>query len=177
MVPLSFTGETFCRDRPTARCSGRPRTRCSSPICTLKKRAGSRGSGSSFRPTICTRRSTALAPEVERTGATRLYCLGDSFHDTSGCDRFRPSARDLLTGSHRPPRLDVDRRQPRSGLRRPLRRQARRRGRGCRIILRHEAVRSEPRPEMSGHFHPKLRISLKRPPASRAAASSPRRPS
>ncbi|MFL6801043.1 MAG: phosphoesterase, partial [Sphingomicrobium sp.] len=28
------------------------------------------------------------------------------------------------------------------------------------IILRHEAVRGEPRPEMSGHFHPKLRVSL-----------------
>jgi metallophosphoesterase superfamily enzyme len=28
------------------------------------------------------------------------------------------------------------------------------------VILRHEAIRGEPRPEMSGHFHPKLRISL-----------------
>ena len=28
------------------------------------------------------------------------------------------------------------------------------------IILRHEAARGEPRPEMSGHFHPKLRVSL-----------------
>ena len=29
------------------------------------------------------------------------------------------------------------------------------------IILRHEAVRDDPRPEISGHFHPKLRVSLK----------------
>ena len=28
------------------------------------------------------------------------------------------------------------------------------------IILRHEAVRDDPRPEMSGHFHPKLRLQL-----------------
>jgi metallophosphoesterase superfamily enzyme len=28
------------------------------------------------------------------------------------------------------------------------------------IILRHEAVRGDPRPEMSGHFHPKLRLHL-----------------
>ena len=29
------------------------------------------------------------------------------------------------------------------------------------IVLRHEAVRGDPRPEMSGHFHPKLRLNLK----------------
>ena len=29
------------------------------------------------------------------------------------------------------------------------------------IILRHEAAANDPRPEMSGHFHPKLRLSLK----------------
>ena len=28
------------------------------------------------------------------------------------------------------------------------------------IVLRHEAVRGDPRPEMSGHFHPKLRLNL-----------------
>ena len=29
------------------------------------------------------------------------------------------------------------------------------------IVLRHEAVASDPRPEMSGHYHPKLRLSLR----------------
>src|SRR4029453_14956321 len=29
------------------------------------------------------------------------------------------------------------------------------------IILRHEADKDDPRPEMSGHFHPKLRLSLR----------------
>ena len=28
------------------------------------------------------------------------------------------------------------------------------------IVLRHEAVRDDPQPEMSGHFHPKLRLQL-----------------
>ena len=79
-----------------ARCSGRPRTRCWSPTCTSKRRAGSRASASSCRPTTPTRRSTALAREVERSGATRLYCLGDSFHDRFGCDRLPAAARELL---------------------------------------------------------------------------------
>ena len=29
------------------------------------------------------------------------------------------------------------------------------------IVLRHEVVRDDPRPEISGHFHPKLRVNLK----------------
>ena len=29
------------------------------------------------------------------------------------------------------------------------------------IVLRHEVVRNDPRPEISGHFHPKLRVNLK----------------
>src|SRR4029078_6547672 len=40
---------------------------------------------------------TALAREVKRTGAKRLYCLGDSFHDRFGCDRLPSAARALLT--------------------------------------------------------------------------------
>ena len=37
---------------------------------------------------------TALSRQVEATGATRLYCLGDSFHDRFGCDRLPADARD-----------------------------------------------------------------------------------
>jgi hypothetical protein len=29
------------------------------------------------------------------------------------------------------------------------------------LVLRHEAVELDPRPEISGHFHPKLRLSFK----------------
>ena len=70
--------------------------------------------------------------EVERTGATRLYCLGDSFHDRFGCDRLPGAARELLLHDDRRARLGVDRRQPRPGLCGSLRRPARRRGRGRR---------------------------------------------
>ena len=104
---------------------------------------------------------TALAAQVERTGATRLFCLGDSFHDRFGCDRLPTNARELLTeltsrldwtwivGNHDPGFADH------CGGR--LADEVVIRG----IVLRHEAVRDEPRPEMSGHFHPKLRLHLK----------------
>ena len=104
---------------------------------------------------------TALAAEVERTGATNLYCLGDSFHDRFGCDRLTERARTLLTGLTE--RLDwvwitgnhdagfIDH----SGGR--LVDEAVVSG----IVLRHEAEVGDPRPEISGHFHPKLRLTLK----------------
>lgn len=103
----------------------------------------------------------ALHSDVERTGASRLFCLGDSFHDRFGCDRLPVSARELLqamtdqldwvwiVGNHDPGFADhcggriVD--EVEMGG----------------IVLRHEAVLAEDRPEMSGHFHPKLRLQLK----------------
>jgi hypothetical protein len=98
---------------------------------------------------------TALAAA---TGAEEIWCLGDSFHDRDGCNRLPGRAREMLldltsrvrwtwiTGNHDPGFADhcggaiveevlVD------GL-----------------LLRHEAEPAELRPELSGHFHPKLRI-------------------
>ena len=103
----------------------------------------------------------ALEREVERTQVSRLYCLGDSFHDKFGCDRLPDDARALLTrltreldwiwivGNHDAGFADhcggrIEEECEVGG-----------------IILRHEAVANDPRPEMSGHFHPKLRMSLK----------------
>ncbi|MEO7505314.1 MAG: ligase-associated DNA damage response endonuclease PdeM [Sphingomicrobium sp.] len=104
---------------------------------------------------------TALEREVDRTGAEAVYCLGDSFHDRFGCDRLPERARDLLisltarfdwlwiVGNHDAGFVDhcggrlvdelVD-----DG-----------------IVLRHEAELGDPRPEISGHFHPKLRLVLR----------------
>ena len=104
---------------------------------------------------------TALAGQVERSGAQRLYCLGDSFHDRFGCDRLPEEARSLLlnltsavdwmwiVGNHDPGFADHC-----GGT---LAEEAEVAG----IILRHEAEPRESRPEMSGHFHPKLRLHLR----------------
>jgi uncharacterized protein len=104
---------------------------------------------------------SALAAEIDRTGATRLYCLGDSFHDKFGCDRLPAAARALLSaltakldwvwivGNHDIGFIDhcggrIEEECDVDG-----------------VILRHEAVARDPRPEVSGHFHPKLRLSMK----------------
>lgn len=100
-----------------------------------------------------------LGAIVEATGAREIWCLGDSFHDRHGCDRLPAPARDRLlaltaatrwtwiTGNHDPGFADhcggdiVDEAEV-DGL-----------------LLRHEADPAEMRPELSGHFHPKLRIT------------------
>ena len=104
---------------------------------------------------------SALQQDIERSGATRLFCLGDSFHDKFGCDRLPADARALLTsltdrvgwvwitGNHDAGFIDH------CGGR--IAEEVEIDG----ITLRHEAVEGDPTPEMSGHFHPKLRLAMK----------------
>jgi uncharacterized protein len=102
-----------------------------------------------------------IAGLVEAHQPAELWCLGDNFHDVDGPGRLTGEARALLvrltaqldwhwiTGNHDevlPPHIggqvydevEVD------GL-----------------ILRHQADRLELRPELSGHFHPKVRVSAR----------------
>ncbi len=99
-----------------------------------------------------------VALAIRETGARRVFTLGDNFHDADGANRLEPHASGMLaaltratdwvwiTGNHdrgetmgtNLPELEV------SGL-----------------LLRHEAVAGELRPELSGHFHPKLRVSVR----------------
>lgn len=105
----------------------------------------------------------ALEAVVARVNPAELWCLGDSFHDPRGCERL-PEAEGAtlrrLTGSLRwtwilgnhdaGGRLaelcggDVAEEAEVDGL-----------------LLRHEADPAERRPELSGHFHPKLRLTLR----------------
>ncbi|WP_203309175.1 ligase-associated DNA damage response endonuclease PdeM [Sphingomonas beigongshangi] len=104
---------------------------------------------------------TELARLVAATGAVELWCLGDSFHDSAGCERLPAAAQALLrdltarlawtwiTGNHDPVLVD------RCGG--DVVEEAMVEG----LVLRHEAAPDEPRPELSGHFHPKLRLRVR----------------
>ena len=99
---------------------------------------------------------TALAAS---TGAAEIWCLGDSFHDRHGCDRLPARAREMLTALTGGDPLDLDHRQSRSRdsptiAAATIVEEAEVDG----LLLRHEADPAEARPELSGHFHPKLRI-------------------
>ncbi len=99
-----------------------------------------------------------LAAIIAETGARRVYCLGDNFHDSAGENRLEIGAATLLqaltartdwhwiNGNHDAvldgrwggkvvPEIQVDG-----------------------VMLRHAAERHFTAPEMSGHYHPKLRL-------------------
>lgn len=100
-----------------------------------------------------------LADAVRRTGARRIFCLGDNFHDTDGADRLEPHAAGMLealaratdwvwiAGNHDRGRVPVGVAVDSLEV--------------AGIVLRHEATPGEQRPELSGHFHPRLRISMR----------------
>jgi uncharacterized protein len=160
MVPLSFAGETFSAT-PDGGLYWPAQQALLVADLHLEKASWFARFGQFLPPYDSHATLTALAAEVERTGATRLYCLGDSFHDRFGCDRLPASARELLTsltarldwvwivGNHDPGFADhcggrIEDEVTVAG-----------------IVLRHEAVRDELRPEISGHYHPKLRLQLR----------------
>lgn len=98
---------------------------------------------------------------VTATDARELWCLGDSFHDSAGSERLSPAARGKLealttrldwtwiTGNH-----DMELGSICGGV---VVLDAEVDG----LVLRHEADPADPRPELSGHFHPKLRIRVR----------------
>lgn len=160
MVPLSFAGQDFLADPQGALFWPVEQALLVADL-HLEKASWFARSGQFLPPYDSQATLGALVELVERTGATRLYCLGDSFHDRFGCDRLPAAARDLLAGMTQ--RLDwvwitgnhdagfIDH----CGGR--LVEEAVVRG----LVLRHEAEPADPRPEMSGHFHPKLRLTLR----------------
>ena len=160
MVPFSFAGETFVAS-PEGALHWPSQEALLVADLHLEKASWFARLGQFLPPYDSHATLTALATEVERTGATRLYCLGDSFHDRFGCDRLDSSARALLTsltsrldwtwivGNHDPGFADhcggrIENEVELGG-----------------IMLRHEAQRGEVRPEISGHYHPKFRVHLR----------------
>lgn len=106
-----------------------------------------------------------LARAIGETGARRVFTLGDNFHDSAGADRMEPHARGMLdaltratdwvwiTGNH-DSRMEaacggtVMQELSLGGM-----------------VLRHRAMPGDMdgalRGELSGHFHPKLRIQAR----------------
>lgn len=102
-----------------------------------------------------------VADSVKMTGARRVITLGDNFHDDAGTHRLDPYAAGMLdvltraldwvwiTGNH-------DEQMDRA-FGATLTEEMDLNG----IVLRHEARRGETRPELSGHYHPKMRLKIR----------------
>ena len=102
-----------------------------------------------------------VADALRVTGARRVFCLGDNFHDAEGAARLEPHAAGMLaalvratdwvwiTGNH-----DSG---PVTGVGGTALDELAIAG----MALRHRAATTADVPEMSGHFHPKLAISAR----------------
>ena len=160
MVPLSFAGQNFFAT-PDGALHWPAEEALLVADLHLEKASWFARLGQFLAPYDSMATLQALEQEIERSAVRRLYCLGDSFHDRFGCDRLPESARELLrsmtarldwvwiVGNHDVGFIDhcggrIEEECDVGG-----------------IILRHEAEVADPRPEISGHFHPKLRLSLR----------------
>lgn len=102
-----------------------------------------------------------LAALAAATGARAIWCLGDSFHDRDAAERIVPAVADRLFGQVASAKLlwiagnhdgltggawggEVADELVVDG-----------------IVLRHQSAPHETRPEISGHFHPKLRLNIR----------------
>ena len=100
-----------------------------------------------------------LALALRETGARRVFCLGDSWHDRAGVDRLEPHARGMLaaltrvadwvwiTGNHDAGAAVAGTKAEELAV--------------SGIALRHQAMPGETGPELSGHYHPKLRLTVR----------------
>jgi len=160
MVPFSFAGHEFFAT-PEGALYWPAQSALLVADLHLEKASWFAKAGQMLPPYDSIATLTALEHDIDRSGAMRLYCLGDSFHDRFGCDRLPAVARALLTsmterldwiwitGNHDAGFIDH------CGGR--IAEEVEIDG----IILRHEAVVDDPAPEMSGHFHPKLRLAMR----------------
>jgi len=159
MVPFLFAGETFIASPSGTLLWEAERTLLVADL-HLEKASWFARLGQLLPPYDSHATLSALADEVKRTGAVRLFCLGDSFHDRFGCDRLGAESRALLrqmtasldwiwiVGNHD------------CGFAGHCGGAVVEEGEVNGILLRHEARRDEGKPEISGHFHPKLRLNL-----------------
>jgi len=158
MVPFSFAGEELLLNSGQALYWPRERALLVADL-HLEKASFYARFGQLLPPYDSRETLGRVADAVMQTGARRVFCLGDNFHDTDGAARLESHAAGMLealtratdwvwvSGNHDlgkvPCGTAIDELEV-AGL-----------------ILRHEALAGEARPELSGHFHPKLKVTAR----------------
>ncbi|WP_394729558.1 ligase-associated DNA damage response endonuclease PdeM [Altererythrobacter sp. GH1-8] len=159
-APLDFAGEEFVLTSSRALYWPRERALLVADL-HLEKASWYAQHGQMLPPYDSRETLERVADAVKATGARRVITLGDNFHDNAGTQRLDPYASGMLealtrsldwvwiTGNH-------DEHMAR-GFGGEVLAELELAG----IVLRHEAQRGETRPELSGHFHPKMRVKVR----------------
>lgn len=165
MVPLSFAGEDFLLTGRRALYWPRERALLVADL-HLEKGSFFAGHGQPIPPYDSRETLERVALAIRETGARRVITLGDNFHDAAGITRLEPYACGMLTaltravdwvwitGNH-------DSGSDGAAIARcggTLAEELELAG----MILRHKARAGELRPELSGHFHPRLQLMVNR---------------
>jgi DNA ligase-associated metallophosphoesterase len=160
MVPFSFAGEEFALTEGRALYWARERALLVADL-HLEKASFYAGHNQHLPPYDSRETLERLALAIRETDARRVFTLGDNFHDSAGVDRLEPYAAGMLaaltratdwvwiTGNH-----DAAMEARVGGT---LADELIIAG----VVLRHQAQADELRPELSGHYHPRLQISVR----------------
>lgn len=158
MVPFSFAGEEFALIAGRALYWPREQALLVADL-HLEKASFFARFGQMLPPYDSRETLERVAQALGMTGARRVFCLGDNFHDTGGAARLEPHAAGMLdaltratdwvwiTGNHDQGVVPGGASLAELAI--------------GGLLLRHEAQCGETRPELSGHFHPKLRVRLR----------------
>ncbi|MBM0171380.1 ligase-associated DNA damage response endonuclease PdeM [Altererythrobacter sp. C41] len=169
MVPLSFAGEEFALTQGRALYWPRERALLVADL-HLEKASFYARHGQMLPPYDSRETLERVALAIRETGARRVYTLGDNFHDSHGSTRLEDHAAGMLaaltratdwvwiTGNHDPAM------EARSGG--TIAEELELAG----IVLRHQARAGETQPELSGHYHPRLQITVRERHIRRACA-------
>ena len=160
MVPFSFADQEFALVQGRALYWGRENALLVADL-HLEKASFFARFGQMLPPYDSRETLERIALAIRETGARRVFTLGDNFHDAGGAERLEPHAAGMLaaltratdwvwiTGNH-----DVGSARAPGGTE-----LAELAVNG--LLLRHEALPGEARPELSGHFHPRLKITAR----------------
>ena len=160
MVPLSFAGEEFALTSGNALYWPRERALLVADL-HLEKASFYARHGQLLPPYDSRETLERVALAIRETDARRVYTLGDNFHDSHGSTRLEDHAAGMLaaltratdwvwiTGNHDPAM------EARSGG--TIADELEIAG----LVLRHRATAGETRPELSGHYHPRLQITVR----------------
>ncbi len=160
MVPLSFARREFIATREGALFCPATRTLVVADL-HLEKASWYARLGQMLPPYDSIATLTGLVRLIEKLEPRVLWCLGDNFHDSGGPARLPRQARALL--EHLAERLTlkwiVGNHDP--ALTESFGGSVHDEGRLDDIALRHMAQYGAAGPELSGHFHPKLRLTIR----------------
>ncbi len=158
MVPFSFAGEEFALTGAHALYWPRERALLVADL-HLEKASFFARFGQMLPPYDSRETLERVALAIRETGARRVFCLGDNFHDAGGAERLETHAAGMLAALTRATDWvwvagNHDKGAVREGT---LVDELSIAG----LLLRHEARAGETRPELSGHWHPRLKITAR----------------